>query len=71
VGLVKEKLPEYFREVRPEVFAQTYKGFKLTKVVDGVPMLRQELAVVEVERYVGTELPRRIVIRAFSSSAKP
>src|SRR5215211_1789033 len=71
VGLVNEKLPEYFREVRPEVFAQTYKGFKLTKVVDGVPMLRQELAVVEVERYVGTELPWRIYIRAFDRSAKP
>jgi len=68
---VNEKLPEYFREVWPEAFAQTYKGFKLTEVVDGVPMLRQELAVVEVERYVGTELPRRIFIRAFSRSAKP
>ena len=68
---VNEKLPEYFREVWPEAFAQTYKGFKLTGVVDGVPMLRQELAVVEVERYVGTELPRRIFIRAFSRSAKP
>jgi hypothetical protein len=70
-ALVNEKLPEYFREVWPEVFAQTYKGFELTGVVDGVPMLRQELAVVEVERYVGTELPRRILIRAFSRSAKP
>ena len=55
-ALVNEKLPEYFR---------------VTKVVDGVPMLRQQLAVVEVERYVGTELPRRIYIRAFSRSAKP
>jgi hypothetical protein len=70
-ALVNEKLPEYFREVWPEVFAQTYKGFELTGVVDGVPMLRQELAVVEVERYAGTELPRRILIRAFSRSAKP
>jgi hypothetical protein len=70
-ALVNEKRPVYFREVWPEVFAQTYKSFKLTKVVDGVPMLRQELAVVEVERYVGTELPRRIFIRAFSRSAKP
>jgi len=70
-ALVNEKLPEYFREVWPEVFAQTYKGFMLTSVVDGVPMLRQELAVVEVERYAGTELPRRILIRAFSRSAKP
>lgn len=43
--LVNEKLPEYFCEVWPEVFAQTYKGFELTGVVDGVPMLRQELAV--------------------------
>jgi hypothetical protein len=67
---VNEKLPEYFREVRPEVFAQTYKGFKLVRVVDGVPVLRQEPAVVEVERYAGTELPRRICIRAFSRSAK-
>jgi hypothetical protein len=70
-ALVNEKLPEYFREVWPEVFAQTYKGFKLTRVVDSVPMLRQELAVVEVERYADTELPRRIYIRAFSRSAKP
>jgi hypothetical protein len=70
-ALVNEKLPEYFREVWPDVFAQIYKGFKLTSVVDSVPMLRQELAVVEVERYAGTELPRRIYIRAFSRSAKP
>jgi hypothetical protein len=70
-ALVNEKLPEYFREVWPEVFAQTYKGFELTSVVDGVPILRQELAVVEVERYAGTELPRRILIRAFLRSAKP
>jgi hypothetical protein len=68
---VNEKLPEYFREVWPEVFAQTYKGFKLVRVVDGVPVLRQEPAVVEVERYAGTELPRRICIRAFFRSAKP
>jgi len=70
-ALVNEKLPEYFREVWPDVFAQTYKGFKLTRIVDSVPMLRQELAVVEVERYAGTELPGRIYIRAFSRSAKP
>jgi hypothetical protein len=70
-ALVNEKLPEYFREVWPEVFAQTYKGFKFTRVVDGVPILRQELAVVEVERYAGTDLPRQICIRAFSRSAKP
>jgi hypothetical protein len=68
---VNEKLPEYFREVWPEVFAQTYKGFKLVRVVAGVPVLRQESAVVEVEQYSGTELPRRIYIRAFSRSAKP
>ena len=48
-ALVNETLPEYFREVWPDVFAQTYKGFKLTRIVDSVPMLRQELAVVEVE----------------------
>ncbi len=65
--LVNEKVPENFTDV----FAQTYKGFKLVRVVDGVPMLRQEPAVVEVERYAGTELPRRILIRAFSRSAKP
>jgi hypothetical protein len=39
-ALVNEKLPEYFREVWPDVFAQIYKGFKLTSVVDSVPMLR-------------------------------
>jgi len=41
------------------------------RVVDSVPVLRQELAVMEVERYAGTELPRQIRIRAFSRSAKP
>ena len=64
--LANEKLPEYFTEV----FAQTYKSFKVVRVVEGVPVLRQEPAVVEVERNAGTELPKRIWIRAFSRSAK-
>jgi len=64
--LTSGKLPENFAEV----FAQIYKGFKLVRVVGGVPVLRQEPATVEVERYTGTELAKRILIRAFSRSAK-
>ena len=64
--LVNEELPENLAEV----FAEAYTGLELVRVVDGVPVLRQEPAVVEVERYVGTELPRRIWIRKFSRSSK-
>jgi hypothetical protein len=64
--LASENLPQNVTEV----FAQTYNGFRLVRVIDGVPVLRQEPAVVEVERYADTDLPKRIWVRAFSRSAK-
>jgi len=51
-------------------FAQKYRRFALTGVVDGVPVLRLRPVVIDVLRYVGSTLPRMIRIEILSRSTE-
>ena len=70
-ALVAEGVPVGFIDI----FSRHRSAAGLTFVkqgpVDGVLLLRQEPAIVEVQRYKGSTLPKRIRIRAFLRSAKP
>lgn len=66
---IAEGVPESFMESFDCL--QTHAGLTFMRTKNGVPILCQEPATVEIERYAGTELVRRVTIRAFSKSAKP
>ena len=51
-------------------FVQKYRRFELTRVVDGVPVLRLRPVVIDVIRYVGSTVPRKIRIEIFSRFAE-
>jgi hypothetical protein len=51
-------------------FAQKYRRFELTGVADGVPVLRLRPVVIDVVRYVGSTLPRKIQIEILSRFAE-
>jgi hypothetical protein len=48
-----------------------YPAFDLVEVVNGVPVLRMKHAIAEVVRYHGSQLAKRIRIRALSRFAEP
>ena len=51
-------------------FAQKYRRFELTRIVDGVPVLRLRPVDIDVIRYVGSTVPRKIRIEIFSRFAE-
>ena len=51
-------------------FAQKYRRFELTRIVDGVPVLHLRPVVIDVIRYVGSTVPRKIRIERFSRFAE-
>ena len=59
------------REEFKQEFSRKYRRFELTEAVEGVPILRLCSIAVNVVRYTGTELPRKISIEVFSRFAKP
>jgi hypothetical protein len=59
------------REEFMQEFSRRYRRFELTKVVEGVPLLRLRSVAVTVVRHTDSELPRKIVIEVFSRFAKP
>jgi hypothetical protein len=59
-----ERCREFVQE-----FAQKYRRFELTEVVDGVPVLRLRPVVIDVVRYVGSTLPRKLQIEILSRFA--
>jgi hypothetical protein len=54
----------------PEELARRYPRFEV-RVVDGVPILRLRLVVIDVIRYTGSKVPRKVLIEIFSRFAKP
>jgi hypothetical protein len=52
-------------------FARRYPSFELTRVVEDVPVIRPRKVGVEVVRYVGSKLPRRVRLRVLSKFADP
>jgi len=52
-------------------FAHKYPSFELVRFVEDVPVIRLRKAVVEVVRYTGSELPRRVRLRILSKFADP
>ena len=52
-------------------FAEEVRGLRPVCIVNGVLVLRQEPATVEVKKYAGTRFLRQILINVFSRSADP
>jgi hypothetical protein len=54
-----------------EGFPRKHGHLEIIRLVDGVPVLREKTAGVNVIRYAGTELPERVRLKIFSKYAKP
>ncbi|HXK39869.1 MAG TPA: hypothetical protein VJ837_03475, partial [Candidatus Paceibacterota bacterium] len=52
-------------------FTHKYPSFELVRFVEDVPVIRLRMAVAEVIRYTGSELPRRVRLRILSKFADP
>ena len=59
------------REAAVHQLVERYAALELVDVVSGVPMLRMKPAFVEVVRYEGSNLVKRIRIRVLSRFAEP
>jgi hypothetical protein len=59
------------REAAAHQLVERYAALELVDVVSGVPMLRMKPAFVEVVRYEGSNLVKRIRIRVLSRFAEP
>lgn len=59
------------REAAAHQLVERYTALELVDVVSGVPMLRMKPAFVEVVRYEGSNLVKRIRIRVLSRFAEP
>lgn len=59
------------REAAAHQLVERYAALELVDVVSGVPMLRMKPAFVEVVRYEGSNLAKRIRIRVLSRFAEP